>query len=303
MDRIDAMNTFVRVVEAGSFTRAASQLDLPKATVTRLIQGLEQDLQVRLLHRSTRSLTVTPEGASYYERIVKLLDELAEIESATRQSRARPSGKVRIETTAAIATMVIVPALAEFYRDYPDVGIELSIGNKTIDLVAEGMDCAIRVGEVSEQQVVARRIGDFQFAICATPGFVAAHGAPRTPDELSTRATIGLTAGSGRTLPFRFADGRSETEVALNHRLAVNDSNTYLAAALAGLGIIQAPTYSVRDAIENGQLVPLLQDWQTPVHPVSVVYAPNRYLSAKVRVFIDWAVTLFERHASLRRAP
>ncbi|OUM02841.1 LysR family transcriptional regulator [Variovorax sp. JS1663] len=302
MDRIDAMNTFVRVVEAGSFTRAANQLDLPKATVTRLIQGLEQDLQVRLLHRSTRSLTVTPEGASYYERIVQLLDDLAEIESATRQSRGKPSGKVRIETTAAIGTMVIVPALAGFYRDYPDVGIELSIGNKTVDIVAEGVDCAIRAGEVSEQLVVARRIGDFQFATCATPGFLAAHGTPRTPAELSAQATIGLMAGNGRPLPFRFFDGTSESEVALNHRLAVNDTNAYLAAALAGLGIIQAPTYTVHGAIQAGHLVLLLQDWQTPVHPVSVVYAPNRYLSAKVRVFIDWTVALFERHESLRRA-
>lgn len=302
MDRIDAMNAFVRVVEAGSFTRAADQLDLPKATVTRLIQGLEQDLQVRLLHRSTRSLTVTPEGASYYERIVQLLAELADIESATRQARAKPSGKVRVDAAAAIGTMVIVPALAEFYRDYPDVEIELCIGNKHADLVAERVDCAIRAGAVSEQLIVARRIGDFRFTTCATPAFLEAYGTPRTPDELGRRATIGLIAGNGRTLPFRYADGGSEMEVALNHKLAVNDTNAYLAAGFAGLGIIQVPSYAVHGAIQAGRLVALLQDWQTPVRPVSVLYAPNRYLSAKVRVFIDWTVALFERHESLRRA-
>lgn len=302
MDRISAMNAFVRVVEAGTFTKAANTLDIPNASLTRLIQGLEEDLKVRLLHRTTRSVTVTPEGATYYERVVRLLADLADIESTTRQSLAKPSGKVRVEAAAAIGTMVLIPALADFYRQYPDVEVELGIGNRRTDLVAEGVDCAIRAGKVSEQMMVARRIGEFGFTTCATPEFLKVHGAPATPDDLAGRPTIGMiTARGGRPLPFQFATDGSPSELALNHKLVVNDTNGYLAAGLAGLGIIQAPSYAVDRAIKDGSLVALLQDWQTPSVPVHVLYAPNRYLSGKVRVFIDWTVALFERHEKLRR--
>jgi DNA-binding transcriptional LysR family regulator len=272
--------------------------------VTRLIQGLEQDLKVRLLHRTTRSVTVTPEGATYYERVVRLLADLADIESSTRLSQGKPSGKVRVETPAAIGTMVILPALAEFYRDYPDVEIELGVGNRRSDLVAEGIDCAIRAGDISEQMIVARRIGDFHFTTCATPAFLKARGVPQSPEEVARVPTVGmLSARTGRPLPFRFSDGTSQPDLALAHKLVVNDTNSYLAAGLAGLGIIQAPTYAVHEALKDGRLVAILEDRHAPVTiPVYVLYAPNRYLSAKVRAFIDWAVTLFERHDDLRRA-
>ncbi len=174
MDRITAMNTFVRVVEAGSFTKAADTLDLPNATVTRLIQGLEEGLKVRLLHRTTRSVTVTPEGATYYERIVRLLAELTDIESTTAQSLAKPSGRIRVEAAAAMSSMVILPALGDFYRAYPDVQVDLGVGNRVADLVAEGVDCAIRAGQVTEQALVARRIGEFHFTTCATPDVLVA---------------------------------------------------------------------------------------------------------------------------------
>jgi DNA-binding transcriptional LysR family regulator len=303
MDRITAMNAFVRVVEAGTFTKAADTLDVPNATITRLIQQLEQELRVRLLHRTTRSVTVTPEGAIYYERVVRLLAELADIESSATQSLAKPSGKVRVETAAAIAAGVIVPALSEFYQSYPDLEVELGVGNKHTDLVSEGIDCAIRPGEVSERMMVTRRIGEFHFVTCATPDFLQRHGTQRTPADLSPRPSIGMIYGrSGRALPFQFSDGSTETEPALSHRLVVSDTNSYLAAGLAGLGIIQAPSYVVHEAISAGRLVALLKDWRAPTIPVHVIYAPNRYLSAKVRVFIDWAVTLFERHEDLRRS-
>ena len=303
MDRISAMTAFVRVVEAGTFTKAADTLDLPNASVTRLIQGLEQDLKVRLLHRTTRSVTVTPEGATYYERVVRLLADLADIESSTKLSQGKPSGKVRVEAAAAIGTMVIVPALAEFYRDYPEVDVELGVGNRRTDLVAEGVDCAIRAGELSQQLIVARRIGDFHFTTCATPAFLKRHGTPTTPEELAQRPTIGMiSARTSRPLPFRYLNGASVSDLALDHHLVVNDTITYVAAGVAGLGIIQAPTYAVHEAVKDGRLVALLQDRQTPTIPVHVLYAPNRYLSAKVRVFIDWVVALFERHENLRRA-
>lgn len=301
MDRIAAMNVFVRVVEAGNFTKAAESLDMPNASVTRLIQGLEQELKVRLLHRTTRSVTVTPEGATYYERVVRLLAELADIESSTAQSIAKPSGKVNVDAPAAIATMVIVPALAEFHRAYPDVKIELGVGNRRTDLIAEGVDCVIRAGEASEQFLVARRIGEFSFVTCASPAFLKAHGTPKTPEDIRALPTVGMSGASGRVQAFRFTQGEVDHRFALEHQLVVNDTNAYIAAGLAGLGIIQAPSYTVDAALEDGRLVSLLEGWHPNTVPVHVLYAPNRYLSAKVRVFIDWAVELFERHDRLRR--
>lgn len=304
MDRLAAMNAFVRVVEAGTFTKAADTLALPNASVTRLIQKLEEDLKVRLLHRTTRSVTTTPEGAIYYERVVRLLADLADIESSAKQSLAKPSGKIRVDAAVAIATMVIVPALADFYRAYPDVEVELNIGNRHADLVAEGVDCAIRAGTVNEQSLVARRIGNFAFATCAAPDFIKTYGAPQIPDEIQTRPTIGMSAVSARgtrTLPFRFSRGEEEFELALNHALVVNDTNVYLAAGLAGLGIIQAPTYSVYESIKSGKLISLLDDWHARTNPIHVIYSPNRYLSAKVRVFIDWIVALLEQDERLKR--
>lgn len=302
MDRIAAMNAFVRVVEAGNFTKAADTLNLPNATVTRLIQGLEQDLQVKLLHRTTRAVTVTPAGAGYYERVVRLLAELTDIESTTRLSQGQPAGKVRVDVPAAIGAMVIVPALHEFHRSYPDVQIELGVGNRRSDLVAEGIDCAIRAGQLDEQHIVARQIGSFRSTTCAAPALLQAHGTPRTPDELTQRPTVGmLSARTGRALPFRYSRGTEALEPALNHRLVVNDTNSYVTAALAGLGLVQAPGYAVHDALAQGRLTAVLEDWQAPELPIHMLYAPNRYLSAKVRAFIDWTVALFERDPSLKR--
>jgi len=303
MDRIAAMTAFVRVVEAGTFTKAADTLHLPNATVTRLIQALEEDLKIRLLHRTTRSVTVTPEGAAYYERVVRLLADLADIESSAKQSLASPSGRVRIETAAALAATVIVPALGEFYRSYPNVEIELGVGNRHADLVAEGIDCAVRVGELTEQFLVARRIGEFQFSTCAAPALVAPNGKPATPENLRSFATIGMSSSQpGRPLPFRFAKGQENLELSLAHRLVVNDTNTYVSAGLSGLGIMQVPTYCVHAALADGRLVEVLDDWSTGTIPVHVIYPPNRYVSAKVRVFIDWIVALFEGHEHLRRS-
>lgn len=303
MDRIAAMTTFVRVVEAGSFTKAAETLRCENATVTRLIQSLERDLKVKLLQRTTRSVTVTPDGATYYERVVKLLGDLADIEANASQSLSRPSGRVRVETAVAIASLVILPALPDFRRAYPDVELDFGIGNRHADLVAEGIDCAIRVGEATEQFLVARQVGAFRIITCASPSFLAVAGKPKAPDDLLDRIeTVGMVSSQpGRPLPFRFAGPKGELELNPPHRVIVNDANAYLAAGLAGLGVIQAPSYTVQSAIEFGGLELVLEDWTAPRIPINIIYPPNRFLSAKVRVFIDWVVALFEQNEHLRR--
>jgi LysR family transcriptional regulator, regulator for bpeEF and oprC len=297
MDRFFAMNAFVRVVEAGSFTKAAETMDLPKPTVTRLIQGLEQELRVRLLDRTTRSVTVTAEGATYYERVVRLLAELSDIESTAKQSIAKPSGRLRVDIATSIATKVLIPALPDFYRAYPDIQLDFGIGNRFSDLVADNVDCVVRAGTVLEEFLAARRIGEFHLMTCAAPSYLKEFGMPQSVAELETQhQLLGLVSTrTGKSIPFRFIKGTETHEIAPQPRLAVDDTNAHLVAGLSGLGILQAPAYAVRSALESGELVPVLPEWTTPAVPVHVLYRPNRYLGAKVRVFIDWTVALFER--------
>ncbi len=302
MDRITAMSAFVRVVEAGNFSKAADSLDVPRPTITRLVQGLEAELGVRLLQRTTRSVTVTMEGASYYEGAVRLLADMADLEATAKQSLARPSGRIRVEAAVALGTQVIIPALPAFYEQYPGIELDLGIGNRSGDLIAEGIDCALRVGEISEQSLVARRIGEFEFVTCATCGYLAAHGTPLLPSDLNGgHDLLGMVSPeNGRPLPFLFMKDGERVEIESRPRLVLNDTNAYLAAGLAGLGLIHAPAFAVRGALGTGSLVAVLEDWQTPVIPVHVVYAPNRFLTAKVRVFIDWTIALLERNSGFR---
>jgi DNA-binding transcriptional LysR family regulator len=211
---------------------------------------------------------------------------------------------VRVVSSTAVGTLVLVPALADFYRKHPGVTVDLSLGNRPTDLVAEGVDCAVRTGEIFEQALVARRIGELKVICCATPEFLAAHGTPRSPEDLANFPTIGMSSGRDtRPHPFYFTRGSEEVEISPDYRLVLNDTNAYLAAGLAGLGIIYAPTFGVDAALADGRLVALMPEWQRASMPVHLIYAPNRYLSAKVRVFIDWVVELFERHEFLKRAP
>jgi DNA-binding transcriptional LysR family regulator len=201
--------------------------------------------------------------------------------------------------------MVLVPALPDFCSRYPDIELEVGLGNRDVDLVAENVDCTIRAGAVSEQDLIARRIGEFRFVACASPAYLQAHGRPAAPADLrGGHRTIGMiSARTGRAIPFMFSKDGRDLHLGGPHRLLFNDTNACVAAALAGLGIVQAPAFVVQSALDQGTLVPLLEDWRTALIPVHVVYAPNRYLSTKVRVFIDWVVELFDRTSGLRRAP
>jgi DNA-binding transcriptional LysR family regulator len=297
MDRIATMRAFVRVVEAGSFAKAADTLDMPRPTLTRFIKALESELRVRLLQRTTRSVTVTAEGAMYYERVVRLLADLDDIESSTKRSRVQPSGRIRVDAPAAVGTLVVVPALSDFYRSFPEIEIDLRIGTRQVDLVAESVDCAIRAGAIADQSLVAKRIGEFRFVTCASPSYIRARGKPATPSDLErNHETVAMGyAPVGRHLPFVFRRDAERIEMSSPPRLLVNDTNAYIAAGVAGLGVIQAPSYAVASAISSGQLVPVLDEWRTDAVPLHLVFPPNRFLSAKVRVFIDWAAALFER--------
>ncbi|HEY5798493.1 MAG TPA: LysR family transcriptional regulator [Bosea sp. (in: a-proteobacteria)] len=303
MDQLNAMRAFVRVVEAGTFTRAADLLDMPKPTVTKQIQQLEAHLRAKLLNRTTRRVTVTMDGAAYYERALRVLGEIDELDASMALSQARPSGRLRVESSASLAVAVIIPALPEFNARYPDIQIDLGLSDRPTDLLGENVDCALRAGEIGDQSLIARRIGEMYMVTCATPDYIARHGMPLHPSDLENgHFIVGYRyAGASRVMPFTYVGEGESIEVKSDYIVSFNEGAGYVAAALAGLGVIQAPTFMVQEHIAAGRLVPLLTSWCSAPKPLHIVYPPNRHLSNKVRVFVDWLAELFAKDDKIQR--
>lgn len=299
MDQIQSMRVFARVVETGSFTRAAESLDMPKGSATKLVQQLETRLKVRLLNRTTRRVTVTPDGAAYYERASRLLSDLDEMEAAMTLAQGKPVGRLRVDVGSSIASRIIIPALPEFYRRYPDIQLDLGVGDRPVDLISDNVDCVIRGGELTEQSLVARRIANLPLVSVATPGYLKENGVPTHPLDLEERHTVinFFSPRTGRLFPNIFEREGERFEVAGRHKLSVNEGNAYLSAALSGLGIAQIARFQALPLLASGDLVELLPEWQHPPIPMHVVYPPNRHLSARVRAFVEWTVELFEKVA------
>lgn len=298
MDQIQSMRVFARVVEAGSFTKAAASLALPKGTVTRLVQRLEERLKVKLLNRTTRRVTVTPEGAAYYERTSRVLNDLDDIEASMTNAQANPSGRLRVDVGSSIARLVVIPALPDFFARYPDIQLELGVGDRPVDLVGESVDVVIRGGAITEQSLVARRIANLELVTVASREYVLRHGMPRHPQEIEENHTMiaFVSPRTGQLFPEIFEKDGERVEFTARRRVTVNDGNAHLAATLAGLGIGQNARFAAQPYLESGELVQVLPDWKHPVVPLHVVYPPNRHLSAKTRAFVDWAADLFARH-------
>lgn len=303
MDKFQAMQAFVRVVEAGNFTKAADSMALPKPTVTRLIQTLETELQTKLLHRTTRRVSVTPDGAAYYDRATRLLGELDELESSMSHAKASPKGRLRVDVPASLGLAVIIPALPDFHARYPGIQLDLGVSDRTVDLIGENIDCVVRGGEITDQSLVARRIGEAYSLMCATPDYLARHGVPRHPSDLENGHVLIRYSmpRTGRLLPMELVRDGERIEIQGRHVLSLNDSNAYVAAGLAGLGVMHALTFLVQGQISSGVLQPLLLEWCCEPVPLYVVYPPNRHLSAKLRVFVDWIAELFAGHDLMQR--
>ncbi|KRD73168.1 LysR family transcriptional regulator [Ensifer sp. ENS10] len=292
MDQLTAMRAFLRVVETGNFTRASASLNMPKATLTNLIQGLEAHLRTKLLNRTTRRVLVTPDGALYYERAARLLTDLDELDGSLSSAQSLPKGRLRVETAGAFANLIIVPALPEFNRKYPDIQIDLGVSDRTVDYLAENVDCAIRGGALTDQSLIARRITEMKFVTCASPEYLKRHAMPQHPSDLAKNCSVVgyFMPKTGQPMPYQFRRGNEEMEVQGRYSVAANEATTYLAAARAGLGVIQVPLFMVRDDLRAGTMVPVLSDWQIDPEPVYLVYPPNRHLSSRLRVFADWVV-------------
>ena len=301
MDKFQAMSLFVRIVDTGGMTRAAEGLGIPNATATTLIQRLEASLGVKLLNRTTRRVSVTADGAAYYTRAVAILADVRDAEEALSQHSAAPHGRVRVDVPTLIARSVIVPALPRFFAEYPDIELALACNERHFDLVAEGIDCALWVGDIDDESLVARRVGFLYFATCAAPTYLSAHGQPTHPRELAQHRCINrFSTRSGETVEWVFSKGTERVQAVLPGHLALEDENSYVSAAEAGLGIAQLPAFVLKDAMERGALDLVLADWFPEPAPLHVVYPQSRHLSRRVRVFVDWLAALIADDDSIQ---
>lgn len=303
MDQMAAMRAFSRVVEAGTFTRAAQLMGIPKPTLSKLIQGLESHLRTQLLNRTTRRVTVTADGAAYYERVARILADIDELDGSMSLSQASPRGRLRIDMSPSLAMIVLIPALREFHERYPEIQIDLGVTDRTIDLVSENVDCVIRAGTITDRSLIARRIAEFQFISCATPGYIARHGEPTHPSDLEKNHTVigYFSSPSQKPFPFTFQRGAETIEISGRYIVAVNDGNAYVAAGLAGLGILNMPIFMAGEHLASGALRQILPDWTSDPMPLYIVYPPNRHLSTKLRVFVEWVAEVFGRKLAQRR--
>ncbi|KAA8726818.1 LysR family transcriptional regulator [Ewingella americana] len=301
MNKLQAMEVFVQVVDTGGFTRASENLKLPKATVSTLIQSLEASLSVKLLNRTTRHVSVTADGAAYYERCIRILSEVRDAEDSVGRNRLSPAGRLRVDAPTGLASTVIIPALPEFFARYPDIQLELGCSDRQVDLVEEGVDCAIRGGRrLADSRLVARRVGTMNYVTCASPAYLEQYGRPIHPNDLVNHRCVNyFSARTGKVFDWYFTQNEQRLQVTLSSHMAVSDSYAYTAAGLSGLGIIQMADFLMVEMIAEGRLISILDDWSNEPLPIHVVYPQNRHLSAKVRVFVDWATELFSRHPTL----
>lgn len=298
MDHLQAIRIFSRVVETGGFNRAALSLEMPNATVSKWVKMLEAHLGVKLLERSTRSVSVTTEGTAYYERTRQLLMELDDVEATLGRSQANPRGALRIDTGGSTASGIIVPNLPSFRNRYRDIQVRLSVTDRTVDLVAENIDCGIRT-TTGDETLITRQVGQLGWTTCASPAYLAKYGKPRHPQDIVRKEmpVVGYFAAStGAIQPLDFSrKGEQLTLRDPRNEVLVSESNAHLATALHGLGLIHTMDFMVRPSIESGLLIPILETWRPPPLPVYVAYAPSRRYSTKVRVFVDWLSSIFPK--------
>ena len=316
MDKVKAMQTFVRIVDANSFTRAAASLDLPRASLTATLQNLERYLGAQLLQRTTRRLSLTPEGERYYAHCCAILAAIDDAEGDFLGEHAeRMQGRLRIDLPGALGRAIVLPRIGEFRQAYPALDLTISLGDRLVDLTAEGIDCALRVGDLPDSSLVARRIGLMRFVIAATPGYLAERGVPATVDALRQHdAIVHFSGRTGRAFEWTLAgDGNGAVEgaggvagevvrVAIDGGLAVNDAEANLLCALQGLGLAQLARYQVRTHVAQGTLAVVLPALCPTPMPVSLLYPRGRVANPRLQAFASWLAGVFEADPDLRLA-
>lgn len=289
MDRIDELRIFVRVAETASFSRAAAQLDLPRATVSTAVRQLEQRVGARLLHRTTRRVELTLDGQQFLDRSRDLLQDVEELEGLFVHTGSQLRGRLRVDMPGGMARTLVIPRLPEFLQQHPQLELELSSTDRRVDLVREGFDCVVRVGQRADSSLIARPLGHFRLINCVSPAYVAVHGEPRTLADLEQHWCIHYAPAFGtRQACFDYIEHGEERHLPMRAALTVASVEAYQAACLAGLGLVQVPEPGVRHLLETGQLQRVLPALEAAPMPVALVYAHRRQLSVRVRRFMDW---------------
>ena len=293
MDRFVALAAFVKVVETGSFARAAQRLDTSVSSVSRHVSDLEAHLDARLLNRTTRRLSLTESGRAFHERCVQLLADLEEAEESASAATIRPRGKLRLTSAITFGARHLAPAIADFITRYPAMQFDVELSDRAVDLVDEGFDVAVRIGSIGSQNLVGRRIGATRLVCCASPSYLARHGEPATPEDLEAHACFTYEYSSLRNVwPFQDAQGR-ERNVRVAGPVHANSGRFLDALAVEGIGILHAPDFIVGPDVRAGKLKPILREFQPPAASIYVVYPSRRHLSAKVRAFTDFLAVRF----------
>lgn len=284
---LNEMAIFVRVVESGSFTGAAKALGLPKSTVSRKITQLEERLGVRLIQRTTRSLSLTDTGSAYNEQCSRILSDIEDANLAVTEMQSTPRGTLRITAAVVFGSTVLPDLIAEYMELHPQINIELILSDQVLDLVQEGIDVAFRIGDLEDSSLIGRNLGHAKAIICASPEYLAKHGKPTHPDQLSDHQIIST---SGWTQWALKSPDNKEVSITVKPRLKVNDISSLYTLALAGVGIAPLPLIIAASSVKERKLTPVLCDWPFGSYSIHALYASNRHLSAKVRSFVDFVI-------------
>jgi LysR family transcriptional regulator, regulator for bpeEF and oprC len=292
--RVSGVEEFVRVAELKSFVRAAESMGLSTSGVARAVRLLEKRIGVRLLNRTTRRVSLTDDGANFYLRCKQLLMDFEEAESELSSGQVQPQGLLRVDVPIAYGRLVILPHLGEFMKAYPAVQLDFRLNDRYVDIIDEGIDVAVRVGNLPDSRLIARRIGSMDMGTFASPDYLKRHGTPLHPNDLTKHNVLGFVFPTGQLLKLKFERDRELIEVEPKGSAIFNNSEALMDAAVQGLGIIQIPHFHTTVAVRNHQLIPILFDWDASGHPIQLVYPQNRHLSSKVKVFIEFFQRLLQ---------
>lgn len=301
MDTLQAMQVFARVVDAGGFSRAGDSIGLGTPRVSRLVQTLESRLGCRLLNRTTRSLALTDDGRAYYKRCVDVLNEIADMEASLSEAKSTPKGRVKASLAPAMAKTIVIPALANFVAQYPQIDVELRLTDGPVDLVGAGLDCAVCVGIPADSGLIAKKIGAMVTCTCAAPSYIERYGIPRDLHDMDRHVALNhISNSTGRPRIWRFQVHGEARAIPVKGAVSVNDADAYVACAVAGLGLARTSRYLVDPYLKSGQLVQVLEAFEEPPKPISVMYVPNRNLPTKILVFLEWLAALYKKHPALQ---
>lgn len=295
MDRIDLFRVFARVVECANFTRAADTLGMPRSSVSAAIQELEGRLGARLLHRTTRKVTPTQDGAALYERCLRLIADVEETENLFRHTSVGPGGTLRVDMPGRIGRLIVAPELPSFLAMYPQINIDLGVTDRTVNLVEENVDCVLRVGTLHDSGLIARTIGNLPLINVASPAYLSLYGRPHTPADLKHHQSINYASPSnGRIAPWEWVEDETIKTLAMHGRVTVNSAEAYIACCIAGLGLIQIPAYDVQPYLYTGELIEVLPDYLAAPMPMTLLYPHRQHLSRRLQVFADWLEALLK---------